>query len=230
VGTHAEVLNSFASILRPAQNQGVAASRGTKSKLVQRDSLTTSGDNASSCGSSESQSSNRDLGESQEAVVVGDSADNDNSTLLAFLVDVGIDARQRDRRTIDLGHKQAAEHNLVECGVGTTFEIVISLGPMARSIQCNVMYRIAQCVVVGSFWGGSHTSEEAVELHQELEVHVIAGRSLAMCALDMMAVEIDTCKSKSSSAVVPRYAHDGQLKSCLQKTRCGASAAEKAAI
>ncbi len=40
---------------------------------------------------------------------------------------------------------------------------------------------------------GRRTSEEAVQLHQELEVDILALGRLAVGALDVMAVQIDTC-------------------------------------
>jgi hypothetical protein len=41
---------------------------------------------------------------------------------------------------------------------------------------------------------GSHTSQEAVQLHQNLEVDVVALGSLAVGAPHMVAVQVDTCK------------------------------------
>jgi hypothetical protein len=40
--------------------------------------------------------------------------------------------------------------------------------------------------------GERHTRKEAVELHQELEVDIVALGGLAVSALDVVAVEIDT--------------------------------------
>lgn len=37
-----------------------------------------------------------------------------------------------------------------------------------------------------------HTGQEAVKLHQELKVHIVALGGLAMSALDVVAVKIDT--------------------------------------
>lgn len=43
-----------------------------------------------------------------------------------------------------------------------------------------------------SRWREQHTGQEAVELHQELEVDIVALGVLAMSALDVVAVKIDT--------------------------------------
>lgn len=117
VGTHAEVLDSLTSILGATQDQSVAASGGAQSKLIQGDGLAAGLDDAGTGSGGESQSSDIDLGEGQETVVVGDGADDDDGALLTLLVDVGDDAGQRDRRAVDLGHKQASENDLVEVGI-----------------------------------------------------------------------------------------------------------------
>jgi hypothetical protein len=39
---------------------------------------------------------------------------------------------------------------------------------------------------------GSHTSQEAVQLHQHLQVHVLALGRLAVAAAHMVTVEVDT--------------------------------------
>lgn len=46
-----------------------------------------------------------------------------------------------------------------------------------------------------------HTGKEAVELHQELEVDIVALGSLAMGVPDVMAIEIDTCGKIMSMGV-----------------------------
>lgn len=155
VGTHAEVLDSLTGVLGSTQDQSVAASGGAQSKLIQSDGLAASLDDASTSSSGESQSGNVDLGEGQQAVVIGDGAHNDDGTLLALLVDVTHDAGQGDRGAVDLGHKKASEDDLVEAGI-----------------------RAAR--------------QEAVQLHQELEVDIVTLGILAVSALDVVAVKIDT--------------------------------------
>jgi hypothetical protein len=50
--------------------------------------------------------------------------------------------------------------------------------------------------------GGIGTSrKEAVEFHQELEVDIVALGGTSMSALDVVTVEIDTCRVKPSSAI-----------------------------
>lgn len=49
--------------------------------------------------------------------------------------------------------------------------------------------------------GTERTGQEAVELHQELKVDIVALGGSAVRALDVVAVEIDTCRVKPSSAI-----------------------------
>ena len=48
---------------------------------------------------------------------------------------------------------------------------------------------------------GLRTRKEAVEFHQELEVDIVALGGTSMSALDVVTVEIDTCRVKPSSAI-----------------------------
>lgn len=164
MGTETEVLESLTGVLGTTEDQGVAASGGTESKLVQGDGLTTGGDDASTGSRSESQGSDGGLGELQEAVVVGDGGDNDDGSLLALLVNVGHNAGQRNGGSVDLGREETSENDLVEGRVGSA-------------------------------------GQEAVELHQELKVDIVALGGSAVRALDVVAVEIDTCRVKPSSAI-----------------------------
>jgi hypothetical protein len=118
VGAKAEVLDSLAGVLGATEDQGVGASRGTESQLIKGNSLSTSSSDAGAGGSSESQSGDRDLGESQEAVVIGNGT-NDYDSPLLVLLNVGDNARQRDGWSVDLRHEQTAENNLVEGRIGS---------------------------------------------------------------------------------------------------------------
>lgn len=155
VGTEAEVLDSLTGVLGATEDQGVASSGGTESKLVQGDSLTTSSEDAGTGGGGESQGSDGHLGALEQTVVIGDGTDNNDGSLLTLLVDVGDNAGQGDGRSVDLGCKQTSKNNLVERGIGSA-------------------------------------SQEAVKLHQELEVDIVALGGSAVSALDVVAVEIDT--------------------------------------
>lgn len=183
VGTEAEVLDGLTAVLGATEDQGVATSGGTKSKLVQSDSFATSGHNAGTGGGGEAESRNSNLGAGEKTVVVSNGADDDDGALLALLVDVGNDARQGNGRTVDLGHEESAEDNLVEGRVGTTYII--------RQYSGMVWVRASR---------KKRTGKEAVKLYEELKVDIVALRRLAVRRLDVVAVEINTCRKKQSSA------------------------------
>ncbi len=120
------MLNGLTAVLGATENKSVATGRSAKSKLIERNGFTTSGNNAGTGGSSESEGSDSHLGASEQAVVVGDGANNDNGALLAFLVDVRDDAGQGDGRAVDLGHKETSKNDLVERGIGSAWEEFIN--------------------------------------------------------------------------------------------------------
>lgn len=186
VGAKAEVPDGLTGVLGAAEDQGVAASGGTESKLVQSDGLTTGGEDAGAGSSGEAESRNRDLGDGQETVVVGDSADNDDGPLLV-LGNVGGNAGQRHRGTVDLGHKEAAEDDLVEGSVSAACE--------HKSWSVKLLF-VSFLLSLFRSWGVfsriRRTRQEAVQLHEKLEVHIVARGSLAVRALHVVAVEIDT--------------------------------------
>lgn len=101
VGAHAEVLDGLTGVLGATEQEGVASGGGTESELVEGEALTTSSENAGTGGGSESQSSDGDLGDLEETVVVGDGADDDDGLVsLVAAGDLGLDTRQRDRGTV----------------------------------------------------------------------------------------------------------------------------------
>lgn len=124
VRAKAKVLDSLTSVLRATENESVATRGRTESKLVEGNGLTTGGDDAGTGRGGESQSSNGELGEGQEAVIIRHSANDDDGPLL-LLRDVGDDARQRNRGAVDLGHEKASEDNLVKGSIGTAWQIVL---------------------------------------------------------------------------------------------------------
>jgi hypothetical protein len=119
VGAEAEMPDSLTAVLGATEDQGVGTGGSTESQLVQGDGLAAGSDNAGTGGGGESQGSDGRLGELEETVVVGDGSDNDDGSLLALLVQVGDNSGQRDGRSVDLGHEQTSENDLVEGRVGS---------------------------------------------------------------------------------------------------------------
>lgn len=119
--TEAEVLHSLAGVLGATEEESVGTGGGAESKLVQSEGLTTGLLNAGASGSGETEGSNRQLGDVQQAVVISDGTDHDNSLALVGLADVGNGAGQGNRGAVNSGHEQATENGLVEVGLGTAY-------------------------------------------------------------------------------------------------------------
>jgi hypothetical protein len=114
VRSKTEVLNSLSSILRPSEKEGVASGRSSQGQLIQSQGLATSSNNTRTSGRSESKSGNTELGNSEEAVVISDCANNDDRLVVGLFGGVRDNSRDRDWRSIDTGHKESAQNNLVE--------------------------------------------------------------------------------------------------------------------
>ncbi len=117
MGSETEVLDGLAG-LGATEEQSVGASGLLKSELVESEGLAAGSLDAGTGGGGEAQGSDVHLGNLEEAVVVGDGADNDDGLLLIAVLEVGGNAREGDRGTVDAAHEQAAEHDLVEGRVG----------------------------------------------------------------------------------------------------------------
>jgi hypothetical protein len=127
VGTHAKVPDGLTGVLGATEEECVAASGGTEGQLVESDGLTTSRDDAGAGGVGEPKGGNGHLGDLEQTVVIGDSAnDNDGLAFLA-LGDLALDAGDGDRGSVDAGHEQPAEDDLVEGRVGSAGQEAVQL-------------------------------------------------------------------------------------------------------
>lgn len=117
VGAVTEVLDGLTRVLGATEEQGVATSGGLERELVQGHGLAAGGLDAGAGSAGEAEGRDVDGGDLEEAVVVGDGADDDNGALL-LLLDVLRDTRERHGGPVDARHKEAAEDDLVEARVG----------------------------------------------------------------------------------------------------------------
>lgn len=108
------MLDSLSRVLGTSEEEGVASSRSSKGQLIEGQDLSTSSDDARTGGSSNAEGRNAKLGDSQETVVISDGADNHDGLVVRLLGGVGDDSGDRNRGSVDAGHKQAAEDDLVE--------------------------------------------------------------------------------------------------------------------
>lgn len=123
MGSETEMLDSLSGVLWSSKENGVASGWSSESQLIQSQDLTTGGKNAGTGGSSEAESSNADLWDGEETVVIGDSS-NDNNGSLLFLVGLSGNSGDRDGGSVDTGHKKSAEDDLVEGGLGSALKKV----------------------------------------------------------------------------------------------------------
>jgi len=184
VGTKAKVLDGLSGVLGTSEEKGIASSRSSERQLIQSQSLSTCGKNASTSSCSESESSNAELGDGQETVVISDGANNNNGLVIGLLGGVRNNSRDGDGRSVDAGHEKSAENDLVEGGLGAAW--VLSNQRSSKSSMNFVL-----------------TCQEAVQLHEQLKVDIVRLWRLAVRVANVMSVEIDTY---SENLVVSLYA------------------------
>jgi len=118
VGAVAEVLEGLTGVLGATEKEGVGTSGGLEGELVEGEGLAAGSDDSGTGGGGEAEGRDVDLGNLGETVVVGHGTDNDDGALLIIL-DVGGDAGDGNGGSVDAGHEESAENNLVEVGVGS---------------------------------------------------------------------------------------------------------------
>jgi len=82
VRSETEMLDSLSGILWSTEEKSVASGWGTLSQLIQSQDLTTSCKDASTGSSGEAESSNTELWDGQETVVISDGTNDDNSLVV----------------------------------------------------------------------------------------------------------------------------------------------------
>jgi len=119
VWAHSKMLECFSRILWSSQEKGVASSWGTESQLIQGQNLTTRRNDTGTSGCGETKSGDTELWDSEEAVIIGDGADDYDGLVIGFLRRVGDNSGQGNGWSVDTGHEQTTENDLVERRVGT---------------------------------------------------------------------------------------------------------------
>lgn len=114
VGSEAEVLNSLSGILWSSEEKGVASGRSSQGQLIQSQDLTSSSNDAGTSRGGEAKGGDAELGDSQEAVVIGDSAYDNDGLVVGFFRGIRNNSGDGDWGSVDAGHKKAAENDLVE--------------------------------------------------------------------------------------------------------------------
>lgn len=129
VGAETEVTDGLTSIAGTTEEEGVAASRSTASKLVDGDGLTTSLHDTGTGTLGETESGNGDLLRGlEETVVVGDGTDNNDGLASGARTGNGArDASNRDRGAVGLRKEKLPQDDLVELGIRTAGQEAVKL-------------------------------------------------------------------------------------------------------
>ena len=114
VGAHAEVLNGLTSVPLATEENGVRTGWRSESKLVKREDLTASVEDALLRAASEAEGDNAQLRYSLQADVVGDSADDDNRFRLSIRSAFSLfdNLGERDGRAVDLRLEETFQDDL----------------------------------------------------------------------------------------------------------------------
>lgn len=133
VWAKSEVLDGLSGVLWSSKEKGVASSWGSQGQLIQGQNLSSSSNDAGTSGGSEAEGSNTELGDSQQAVVVSDSSNDNNGLVVGLFGNVGHDSGKGHWRAVDLGHKEPAKDNLVEGRLGSAWDTMVSFGAPQNS-------------------------------------------------------------------------------------------------
>ena len=121
VRAHAEVLECLTGVLGAAEKNGVGTSGLLEGELVQGEAGAAGSGDAGTGGGGEAQSGDLHLGDLGQADIIGDGADDDDGLLLGLVVQVGGNAGDGHRGAVHPGHKETAQDDLVEGGVGAAW-------------------------------------------------------------------------------------------------------------
>ena len=191
VRAKAKVLERLAGILRAAEEERVGARRRAERQLVERQGLTAGRQDARAGRRGEAQRSDAQLGHLEQAAVVRHRADDHDRLLGVVADDVGGDARQRDRGAVHARHEETLQNDLVEVRVGSA---CCAATKQSEWLAASAMATPPRLHTSGRKRGEKLTDKEPVELHQELEVDIVALGSHAVRAAHMVLVQIDTCE------------------------------------
>ena len=132
VRTEAKVLDCLTGVLGSTEQESVGSSRCTHGQLVNGKALAAGLDDARAGGRGEAKCGNGELGDLQNAVVIGHSSNQNDRLSLVCLSGVLVrggrnQAGKRHWWAVDFAHHQSAQDGLVELGVGAAGEESVEL-------------------------------------------------------------------------------------------------------
>lgn len=122
----AEEFVGLPGCLAPSEEKGVGASGRAESELVESEDLAAVLEDALAGALSEPQSTDCELGEVEEAGIIGDGADDDDN-LVFLALGKASHLDQRQRGLVGPAHAQALENDAVEVRAGPTSQEPVEL-------------------------------------------------------------------------------------------------------
>jgi hypothetical protein len=129
-----EVTEDLAGTAGSLEQDGLAASGALESELVESQDLSSRLLDAGTSSLSDVEGGNVDLGDGQDALIIGHSSDDDEDGVSSLTLNVSSDLLDRHGGTVVAGHDQAAEDNLVEVSLGTASQELVQLHSLQKSI------------------------------------------------------------------------------------------------
>lgn len=124
----AEVLEGSAGGTSTLEQQGVLAGGRTQGQLIESQNLTASLQDALASRLGNMEGAQRQFGNGQQAVIIGNGANNNHGRLwLIGGLEEASDALQRHWGPVDTAHEQTLQDDTVELLVGTTLQETVQL-------------------------------------------------------------------------------------------------------
>lgn len=127
-----EVLEDLTSAAGTLKQNSLATSGALEGKLIEGHNLTTSLLDASASRLSDVESSDGDLGDGKNTLVISDSSDDNEDGLGSLSFSVVGELLEGDGRSVGAGHNQAAEDDLVEVSLSTASQELVQLDQEAQ--------------------------------------------------------------------------------------------------
>lgn len=122
-----EVLEDLTSAAGTLKQNSLATSGALESELIEGHDLTAGLLDAGTGRLSDVESSDSDLGDSEDALIISDGTDDDEDSLGRLTLGVSGDLLEGDGRSVVTGHNQATEDNLVEVSLSTASQELVQL-------------------------------------------------------------------------------------------------------
>lgn len=123
-----EVSFSLSLLSGSLEEDGVLSLGVLEGELIEGDDFTSSGSNSLSSGLSDSESADSELWDFEESDVVGNGTNNNSGLVLSALgLHLSDESSEGKWRSVDSGHKESLEDDLVEGSIGSSGQESVGL-------------------------------------------------------------------------------------------------------